>query len=503
MNGKNEISVLKMVDVIPTPDNPRHVTKADPKVQELAESIKNSGLLCPVICRPHPDKKGKYDLRAGFRRFLAHQVLEQDTILAIVREMDDKVALDVTVLENLQREDLMPMEEARGIKTLMESGQDVKTIADKIGKNPQWIIRRAKLMDLSPAWLKAIEDPRHHYCDFSALKLELIARFDHQVQDSILDEHWLMDKSLADFQRHLATFTRRLRSAPWKLDDTILVPKIGACSTCKKRSSHQPGLFDDELDPEKIRSNDQCLDKSCWEQKAAAWLILKEAELRQQHPKLVRVATESIPYGSKDYAGVLEAYQYEKVKKTTPKAVPAVVVKGPGISSLIWIKPERPSERCNKREIGNDGKVKPLTMKEKRDQLRKRRIALVLQRLIDMIEKTKKAPKLKTELYLALVAAFGTTEPWDCKNRWELTLALYDGDKRPVLLDHVWGGLQRGLKQSLTVYTVGEIDKDNEQAAKQVSLILGQNYDDLVKDAIEEIPEPKSWSKDAKVSKKE
>ena len=498
MNGKNEISILKMVDVIPTPDNPRHLDKEDIRVQELAESIKNSGLLSPILCRPHPTKKDKYDMRAGFRRYLAHKILGKDSILAIVREMDDKTALDVTVLENLQREDLAPLEEARGINSLIESGQDVQTIADKIGKTPQWVIRRAKLLDLSPAWLKAIEDPKHRYYNFSPLKLELIARFDQQIQDSIIAEHWLMDKSLASFQRDLADFTRRLRSAPWKLDDAILVPKVGACNTCNKRSSHQPGLFDDELDPEKIRLNDQCLDTLCWEQKSRAWCALKEAEFRKQYPQLRRVATENIPYGSKEFAGVLEHYQYEKVKKSTPKAVPAVIVVGPGSSSLLWIKPNQPADRQGKRELGENGKVKPMTMKEKQEQLRKRRIALVLQRLIDMIEKTKTAPKLKNEHYLALAAAFGTVEPWDCKNRWTLAEELLNGDKRSVLLDHVWGGLKPGLKQSLTVYTVGQIDKDNEGAAKQVAMILGQDYAELLDDATDEIPEPKSWGKDAK-----
>jgi ParB family chromosome partitioning protein len=500
MNGKNEISTLKLVDVIPTSDNPRHIKKDDPKVKELAESIKNSGLLCPVICRPHPDKKGKYDLRAGFRRFLAHQVLGSDTILAIVREMDDKVALDVTVLENLQRENLAPLEEARGVKALMASGQDVRTIADKIGKTPQWIIRRAKLMDLSPAWLKAIENPRHHYYGFTPMKLELIARFDHQIQDNLLEDRWLERQSIAEFQRHLADFTRHLKSAAWKLDDAILVAKIGACTTCKKRSSTQPGLFDDELDPDKIRANDKCLDKLCWEQKAKAWLAQKEVELRLQHPALVRVATESIPYDqAKQFAGVLESYKYAKVKKTTPNALPAIVSHGNATGSLIWIKPNAFTERGSNRTHKEKGK--PQTMDEKQEQLRKRRMALVLQRLIDLIEKTKTAPKLPIEHYLALAAAFGTVEPWDCKNRWKLADELCPSDKRLALLDRIWAGLQRGLKQSLTVYTVGEIDKHDESAAKHVALMLGQDYAELLNDAKEEIPEPKSWGKDAEKKK--
>ena len=497
MNG--EIQKLKMMDVIPSPDNPRHVKKDDANVKELAESIKSSGLIYPVICRPHPKRKGKFDLRAGFRRFLAHQVLDKDTISAIVRSMTDKVALEITILDNLQREDLTPLEEARGIKDLMAVGKDTRTIADEIGKTPQWVIRRAKLMNLSPKWLRVISSAHHEYSNLAPVRLELIARFDHNIQDSLFGEYWLGRQSMANFTRYLSNFTRRLKSASWKLDDLILAPKAGACNTCKKRSSVQPGLFDDELDPEKIRANDKCLDKLCWEQKSNAGLVFKEAELRKEYPNLLHAATGCMSYNEeKDRPDVVDCYKYTKIKKTTPKALPAIVVYGKNIGSLIWIKLNKPTGQSGGRKKDKDGKVKPMSMSDKKEQLRKRRLALVLGGLKQFVEKRKKAPKLTVKHYLALSASFGVVIDWRSgKQRWKLSSELLTTGQS-VMLDKIWEGLKEGIIGSLAVYSVGSIDKDNEDAARNVSVILDLDYGTLLKDAEKQIPVPKSWSKDKK-----
>ncbi len=502
MNVENAISVLKIADVIPTPDNPRSAVKNDPQIQELAESIKNSGLLCPVICRPHPTQKGKYDLRAGYRRFLAHQVLEAATIQAIVRPMDDKTALEVTILENLQRENLSPIEEARAVEALLNSGHDVKSVSAEIGKSPQWVIRRAKLLNLSPKWLKAIGNPNDQNCGCPAAKLELIARYDHQIQNGVMDEGWVMRESMAEFKKYLFDFTRRLKSAPWKLDNEALVPKIGACSKCKNRSSVHPGLFDDELDPEKISANDKCMDKNCWMLKAQAFVAMKEAELRKLHPGLMRVATEYMSYDQKEeFKDVLGVHKYATAKKGSPGAVPAVVVFGNGEGSLIWIKPTKSfDDRSGKRKTGADGKVKPLSMDQKKEHLRKRRVAWVLAHLIGLVDKTKVAPTLNAEHYLALAAVFGTTGQWGCRDKWKVANALQLG-KLPPILDQAWDGLKKSVITSLIVRTVNEIDKKDEVAGLNVAVILGKDYVTLLEAAAKEIPVPKAWAKDEKKKK--
>lgn len=492
MNGK--VEMLKMADVVPTPDNPRHVTAKDPKVVELAASIKANGLLYPVICRPHPKQKGKYDLRAGFRRYLAHQVNGATEILAIVRPMDDKTALEVTILENLQRENLTPLEEARGVKALLDSGQDVRTISAEIGKGPQWVIRRAKLMDLSPKWLWAIELGGDCYGSSTA-KLELVARFDLQIQDSMLS-HWeAKNNDGKEFERFITAFTRRLKSAPWPLDNDILAPKAGACSACRKRSSLQPGLFDDELDPEKIKKNDQCLDADCWAIKAGYWTEMKEAELRKEHPNLVRVKTDrgNVPDCPKD---VLEEYQYSKVKKGVPGATPAVVFAGPGQGTLTWIK-KNDYGQSSGRPRGVDGKVEPMALKEKMEQLRKRRVAWVLVELQKAINKQKTEPKppdkIRINKWMALGVIFGVRANCEHHGDWKLANAMAAG-MDPLLLDQFWDGLKPALCDCLQIYTVGNIDKKKEENGRCVAEIMGLSFDGLLAEAAKEIPEPKSWA---------
>jgi len=501
MNGKNEISILKMVDVIPTPDNPRHIITNDLKVKELAGSILKNGLLSPIICRPHPKQKGKYDLRAGVRRYLAHQTLGLPEIMAIVRDMDDKTAMEITVLENLQRENLTPLEEARGIQALMKIGKDIKIIAAEIGKHPVWVIRRAKLTNLSPKWIKAIEDPTHELYGLSAAFLDLIARFDHMIQDSLLNDVWEIKncETVKEFEKQLAGFTRRLKLAPWKMDNAVLVAKSGACDKCIKRSSHQPGLFDDDLDPEKIKKDDTCLDKDCWAEKMKAWLAIREADLRKEHPGLIRVATE---YCNTELKEVLRKYDYEKVKKSEPGAKPAVIVHGTGEGQLIWIKPNNDTRINRGREIGEDGKVKPLSLKEKREQLRKRRVAWVLTELQQLIEKTKKAPKIPLEHFAALTAAFGASADWDVveDNRsWNLVNQILAG--KESVNDHVWKAVSGPLGDILVFHTASDINKDHELSATNIAAILGLKFDDLLAQAAKEIPEPKSWTAEKKENK--
>ena len=92
--------------------------------------------------------------------------------------MDDDTAMDVTVIENLQRVDLSLMEEARGVKSLLGTGRTVAMVAGEIGKGIQWVVRRAKLADLAPELVNEIEtNPESPLTRTSIAHLELIARF--------------------------------------------------------------------------------------------------------------------------------------------------------------------------------------------------------------------------------------------------------------------------------------------------------------------------------------
>jgi len=279
------VQQIAVVKVIPTTDNPRRRPKPkDADIQELAASIKAHGLLHPVLVRPYPKKAGYYDLRIGHRRLVAHRAIGLETIAAIVRPMDDRKAAEVTVLENLQREDLTPLEEGRGIQTLLEKGDDVAAIAARLGRPAPWVYRRASLVRLCPRWARLAEDPRKPHSKLSAGHLEVVARFPVGTQERLLDQlRWDIERgeSVEAFRERAARAIRDLSKAPWKEDGTPLLKGMCTCEKCGHRSSKHRELWEGQ-------KADACLDEKCWKAKEAAWLKEREAALRKAHGKALR-----------------------------------------------------------------------------------------------------------------------------------------------------------------------------------------------------------------------
>ncbi len=153
---KVEARQIPLHQIDTNPDNPRQMDPNDPALAELAESIAKTGLLQPILVRPMPD--GRYQVRAGARRFAAHQRLGAESILCIVRDMTDAEAMQATVLENLQRKDLTLFEEADGVNRLVRLGRPIGQIAAELGKSPSWTARRASLANLAAGMKTRIED---------------------------------------------------------------------------------------------------------------------------------------------------------------------------------------------------------------------------------------------------------------------------------------------------------------------------------------------------------
>jgi ParB/RepB/Spo0J family partition protein len=136
--SEDQIQLIQM-DLI---DRPVKISREliDPeKVRELAESIRESGLLQPILIRP---SNGRFEIVAGDRRYLAHKLLNFKEIKAIVRELDDQETVVIRGIENLQRVDLSPSEEAAVYLLLKEEGGlGTMEISKKTGKSPQTIKR--------------------------------------------------------------------------------------------------------------------------------------------------------------------------------------------------------------------------------------------------------------------------------------------------------------------------------------------------------------------------
>ena len=141
---------INLID--PNPDQPREDFNRE-KIEELARSINRHGILQPIIVR----KKGnRYIIIAGERRWRAAKLLKFKTIPAIIKDTDEKQMYMMALVENIQREDLDPIEEARGIKRLMdEYGLTQEDVSDEVGKSRSAIANTLRLLNL-PQWIQKL-----------------------------------------------------------------------------------------------------------------------------------------------------------------------------------------------------------------------------------------------------------------------------------------------------------------------------------------------------------
>ena len=148
-----QVQDIKLTAIRANPYQPRR-TFDQGALKELAASIKKSGVFQPIILRQPDPAVERYELVAGERRFRASKLAKQSTIPAIVRAMSDEQMMEVAVMENLQREDLTPLEEAQAYQTLMEKLSLTQAqVAAKLGKSRPYIANYLRLLGL-PAPIK-------------------------------------------------------------------------------------------------------------------------------------------------------------------------------------------------------------------------------------------------------------------------------------------------------------------------------------------------------------
>jgi ParB family chromosome partitioning protein len=122
---------------------------APEELQALAQSVKENGILQPILVRPHEKLAGHFEIVAGERRWRAAQLAQLHDVPIIVRSLDDRSTLEIALIENVQREDLTPLEEAEGYARLMaEFNYTQETLADRIGKSRSAIANLLRLRGL-------------------------------------------------------------------------------------------------------------------------------------------------------------------------------------------------------------------------------------------------------------------------------------------------------------------------------------------------------------------
>lgn len=314
----------------PSPTNPRHRPNDLAALQkgwnlaELAESIKTHDVIQPIVVRPKAgvleldehgaylpvaEKAGQpqYEIIAGERRWRASQLAGKRDIIALVRPMTDFEVLELQVIENLQREDLHPIEEGESYRKLMrqpggtEGYASVDELAARLGKSRRYVYNRLSLCSLVTEARTACFDG--HITPSTAL---LIARLPihHQAEATKIVVQGFGGEPLS-FRSAQVTLERRfmlqLDKAPFKVADASLVPEAGSCRECPKRTGANPDLFDD------IKSADTCTDHKCFQGKVDAHnkALLKAGEEKGLEVITGKAAKKVMPERHSDPKGYL------------------------------------------------------------------------------------------------------------------------------------------------------------------------------------------------------
>lgn len=143
---KDEVAQLPISKIVPNKYQPRNVFN-DEKIVELSESIKEHGVIQPIVVRKFKDG---YEIIAGERRYRASKLVGLDKVPAIIRDYDDKQSASIAIVENIQREDLTAIEEALAYKQLIDlHGITQAALAKQMGKSQSTVANKIRLLNLS------------------------------------------------------------------------------------------------------------------------------------------------------------------------------------------------------------------------------------------------------------------------------------------------------------------------------------------------------------------
>jgi len=279
VQNSSEFQYIAIDTIHESATNPRR-TFDECKLGELAESIRSNGLIQPITLRPNASG---FEIVAGARRFRAAQLAELFSLPARIVDINDAQALEWQLVENSQRVDVHPYEEAQGFQRLLDMpGYDVATLVEKSGKSPAHVYARLSLLQLIPTIAEAFLAER-----ITASHANLLARLPQEAQANAYEQCWRKDWQDKEPHllpaKHLSAWIQTnlylsLAEAPFDKEDTTLNPPAGACVTCPRRSGFNTTLFSDV-------QGDHCLDAPCFNTKINAHIDREVAA----HPGLIQI----------------------------------------------------------------------------------------------------------------------------------------------------------------------------------------------------------------------
>jgi len=364
---------LPITALVESATNPRRRFNEE-RLQELAASFQSQGILAPLLVREL--EESKYEVIAGARRLRAAKLAALDTVPVRVVALSDAAAIESQCIENLQREDIHPLEEALGFRALLElkdPGYSPATIAARCGKNEAYIQGRIKLTELIPPIAEAFLADRIGV-GHALLIAKLPAAQQQAAFAAAFRSMWTSDgnQQVLIPVRELAAWIEsnillELASAPFSKQDETLVPEAGACTNCPKRTGFNTLLFSD------VRK-DSCTDPVCFRAKLDAHV----AQTLETKPKLVQISSawtsrEGAPIGRNRYVELEvkrtktngSADKLSPAQKPCEKMSEAIVMDGGKRGQIVKVcsdpncrvhHPDRPSPQKQERERAEERK---------------------------------------------------------------------------------------------------------------------------------------------------
>lgn len=278
-----ESELLLMSKIKESSSNPRK-SITDESVAELVESIKQVGIIQPVLVRETKAKNFNYEIVAGSRRFRACQILEWNHIPGIVVSGTKSEFQQIAIIENCQRMDMSPVEECHAYQELQKNGMNETEIADKIGKSIKYVYDRLSLDRLCDTATILLHEGKINITQGKVLCMvkkedqeQMITKYSFRDGDEIIGMHpsnKIRDYIVSNVQQNLAAAIFDIKNEE--------LTSAGSCLACPKRTGTDKLLFDG------FDSDDICLDRSCFRTKKITFLDKIKSEYEENGKEVIR-----------------------------------------------------------------------------------------------------------------------------------------------------------------------------------------------------------------------
>ncbi len=395
---------LAVTQLQESPFNPRKRFE-QASLEELAQSIKAQGVLAPLLVRELEPER--FEIVAGSRRFRASQVAGLEQVPVRIVNLSDAEAQLAMAVENLQREDVHPLEEARAFANLLEQQYEIATIAAKVGRSERFVAEHIRLNELIPAIADAFLEDKITV-GHALLIAKLPASQQPEAFNAAFRRTWTTqgDTQTLVPVKELAAWIETnilldLAAAAFDRHDAALLSEAGSCDDCPKRTGANTLLFPGE-------APDSCLDKQCYAAKTDRHI----AVALEQKPNLVQISSSwgshnGGPLGRNRYVEVTAAKNGNAAKSTQKRCshlTKGIIVDGGSRGQILTICAE-PSCMVHHTQAQQSRQAAEKARVEQRKQNEKRKLELTTRnRILAALLAKVSAPLSKPDLILIAAA---------------------------------------------------------------------------------------------------